>query len=465
MITESESSDTTHKRGESRWAGLREVLNMAIPVIVGSFSYTLMGFVDQAMVGRLGSSALAAVGSGGIWAFTVSTFFIGVTSCVATFVSQSRGRGDFESCGRYAWQGIHFSLLTGAIGFFCWPISGPLFRSMHHAPDVTAMEIQYFQLRMLGFAFVTWQTALASFFQAVRRPHIPTLTAIASNLVNFALNYALIFGHWGFPAMGIRGSAIATVIALGCQVAMMQALFLGPRHHAEFRTRSSCGLDFQKMRELLRIGWPAGMMFLIDIVNWSVFTSYIVGHFGTTQLAAHNAAMNFMALSFMPAVGLNHAIAPIVGQWIGRGDIARAKARTYTALRLAIGYMTCMGILMGTFGAELIRSVFSVDPEVVRIGKILLVLAALFQAFDAVNITVSGALRGAGDTRWMAVMSFLGTYLFFLPLALFFAFVMHWQAVGAWIGATAYIIALSGVLFLRFHREKWRHISIFTPET
>ncbi len=451
-------------RQEARWTGLREVMVMSWPIIMGSLSFTIMQFVDQMMVAKLGTDEFAAVGPAGLWTFTFSTFVLGTVGCVSTFAAQSLGRGRKEDCGRYAWQGIHISLATVLFVFILWPLSRPLFEVMDNSPRVTEMEIVYFRIRLFGYVFMAWQGALAAFFQAVGRPSIPMWAGVAANVVNIGLDWVLIFGKLGFPAYGIGGAAAATVIAQVVQVALLQGAFLMRSLDREYGTRTTYGLDPVKIRELFRIGWPAGFTMFLDIFNWALFTSIIIGRFGPVQLASHNVAINFMSVSFMPVVGLHHAIAPIVGQYIGRSDIPRAKSRSYTALRLGAIYMLTVGLIMALFGKPLISLAFTSDPEVVRIGHYLLILAAMFQGFDAVNIVMSGALRGVGDTRWMAVTTFVGAYLGFLPLAWLLAYWMDWGAVGAWIGATIYIIGLSGVLFARFHGERWRHIRIFESD-
>ncbi len=455
---------TTNHTPEPRWAGLKEVLGMAFPIILGTLSFTVMQFADQVMVARLGSEALAAVGSAGLWSFTLSTFLMGIVGCVGTFVSQSFGRGEKHECASYAWQGVYLAFLTGATILVLWPVSMPLFGVMGHAPRVTEFEVSYFRLLLFGYLPMAWLTALTAFFQAVSRPRIPMITAIICNAVNILLNYLLIFGKFGFPRWEIRGAAVATVISVALQAVMLQGVFLNGAMNEEYGTRRTFRIDLTKMRELFRIGWPAGVSFFIDVFNWGIFTSFLVGRFGTTALAAHVAATNFMHVSFMPAVGLNNAIAPIVGQWIGRDNIPTAKARTYTAMKLAVVYMTLMGLIMAVFGGRLIRLCFSDDPEVIRLGHYLLILAAVFQGFDATNIITMGALRGAGDTRYMAVVVSILAYLLFLPLAWVLGHVLGLAAVGAWIGATVYIILLSLVLFRRFNGERWRHIRIFEKD-
>jgi len=452
------------KHIESRWTGLSEVLRMSGPIILGSLSFTVMQFVDQVMVSKLGPEALAAVGTSGLWSFTLSTFFLGIVGCVATFVSQSLGKGNHQQCAQYAWQGVYISGVVGVLAIILWPFSDALFHAMGHAPETMRLEIIYFRIRLLGYLFIAWQAALTAFFQSVNLSTVPMTVGIVANILNFLLGYSLIFGRFGFPQWGVAGAAAATVFSLAAQAIFLQAVFMTPKMNQRFSTWTAYRMDWTKIVELSRIGWPAGVHFFMDVFNWAIFTSFLVGAFGTTQLTAHTAAISFMSLSFMPAVGLHHGIAPIVGQWIGRGEIAIAKARTYTAMRLAMGYMFVMGLVMGIFGRTLMQRVFSNDPEVIELGGLLLICAAIFQTFDAINIVASGALRGAGDTRWMAVISILAAYGVFLPVAYVFAYPGGMGAFGAWIGATIYIIGLSGLLFWRFSGERWREINIFSNQ-
>ena len=201
-------------------------------------------------------------------------------------------------------------------------------------------------------------------------------------------------------------------------------------------------------------------MFL-DVANWWIFIAFIIGRFGAVQLAATTIALSFMHVCFMPAVGLNQGIAAIVGQWLGRRDIPRAKSRVYTTIKIASAYMMFMGTVFALFGGFLIKRIFNADDDVAWLGHKMLILAACFQAFDAVNIVCMGALRGVGDTRWMMYMTFFMAYFVCLPLAWLFAVILGLESFGAWIGATIFISILSGVLFRRFYGEGWRDINIF----
>ena len=447
---------------EGRWTGATEVMRMSGPIILGSLSFTLMQFVDQIMVSMLGTSALAACGSAGIWSYIMGCLLFGVVGCVSTFVSQSYGRGDLPECARYTWQGVYLSGLAGVLALGLYPLAPILFNSMGHNAEITGAEILFFRVRLLGYFAMAWTTALSSFFQGVGRPAIPMFAGIAANIANLVLNYLLIFGHFGFPALGIAGSALATVLATTFQGVVMQYVFMNRSFALRYQSRRMFAFDFRRSYELLRIGLASGITVFMDVCNWGIFTSFVVGHFGVVSLAAHNAAMAFMQLCFMPALGVNAGIAALVGQYIGRKDCDTAAARTYTGIKITIAYMGMAGLVFGVFGKELTQYFFSNDPEVLALGQKLLMLAAVFQAFDAINIVTMGALRGAGDTWWMALLVSVGAYFFFLPLSLLLAFVVGWGAVGAWIGATAYIILLSGALLARFRAGRWRSIVIIT---
>lgn len=450
-------------KDEGRWDGLREVGRMAGPVMLGAISFAVMDFVDRMFVSSLGMDHFAAVGSSGVWAYTLGMFFLGITGCVSTFVAQSHGRGNFENCSRYAWQGIYISMAAGSVALVMWPLADELFGTMGHSEAVTELEVAYFRIRTLGYAFVAWQAALAGFFQAINRPVVPMVVAFVANMMNIGLDYVLIFGKFGFPAWGIEGAAIATVASLAVQVFLLQSIFLTKGVDAEYGSRRTQALDLTKLKDLFRIGWPSGVTGFLDVFGWAVFTSFIVGGFGTLQLAAHNGALTFMHFAFIPALGLSQAATPIVGQWIGRGNIAIAKARAYTATKVGITIMVTTGVTMAVFGESLMR-IFSDDPDIIKLGHQLLIMAAIFAGFDAINIVLIGALRGAGDTRWIMMALIIGTYVFMIPMAWLFARPLGLEAMGAWIGATLYVIGLSGVVLWRFHSEAWRHIRIFSED-
>lgn len=449
---------------ESPWEGTREVVTMAGPIVMGSMSYVAMDFADKYMVAQLGTEPLAAIGSASIWSYILATVILGIVGCISTFVSQCIGKGEASKAGSYTWQGFYISLLAGVLALLLWPLTPYLFGLMGHAESTTRMEIAYFEIRLLGYLPFAWATALSTFFQAINRPAVPMYVMLVANVVNIGLNYVLIYGHFGMPALGIAGAAWGTVASQFAQAIVLHVWYLMPKYDRLYETRGSWRHHPHRFGELIRIGLPAGACHLLDVATWGIFISFIVGRFGDAALAANNAALSVMHISFVPAIALNQAIAPIVGQWIGRGDIRRAKARTYTAIKLGGIYMTVTGITFAIFGEPVIQ-IFTKDPEIVRLGWSLLIMAAIFQFSDSTNIVLMGALRGAGDTRWVMWATLIGAYAGFQPFAAFLALVYPGGPFWAWVGASIYLILLSGVLFRRFHGERWKDIQIFREES
>ncbi len=457
-----QSSDGDIKEHISWLKAIREVFYMSWPIVLGSLSFTVMEFCDKWMVSKLGTVPLAAVGSGGVWSYTMSTLLLGIVGCTGTFVAQSYGKGKLEDCARYTWQGIYMAFISILLAGILAIISDKLFLWMQHSPEVTRQELIYFRIRLLGYFPMAVGSALSSFFPSISKPRVPMYAAILGNIINLALNYVLIFGKFGFPRMEIAGASLATIISQWIQTIVLFAMFLSKGLHQKYGTRTYIYFDFNRMMELFRIGLPAGLAMFLDIFNWSIFTGFIIGRFGDVSLAAHNIAMSFMHLCFMPAVAVSIGISAIVGQWLGRRQIQVAKQRVHVALILCMSYMVTMGFLLAVFGEKLIYNIFSKDPEVVQLGHRLLILAALFQVFDAMNITCSGALCGAGDTHWVMWAMLLTAYGFFLPLAFTMGIVLGWGALGAWISATLYTVVLGLVLIGRFLSERWTKIVIFS---
>jgi len=461
-----EVTSAARQKDEPRWAGVREITVMSGPIILGSLSFAVMEFIDRVMVNELGTEALAAVGSASIWSYTLSTLLLGIVGCVGTFVAQCLGRGENHRCAPYTWQGLYLSLAAGIIAVGVYPIAPMLFHVMGHDAKVTELELAYFQVRLFSYLPLAFVTTLAAFFQASNHAVVPMFMAIVGTIMNIILNYMLIFGNWGAPAMGIAGAAWATNASMFLQATLLFLVFLSRPYHRQFRTRENKAFNRNLATELIRIGAPSGGMMFLDVANWSIFISFVVGRLGAVPLAANNTALSFMQLTFIPAFALNQGVSAIVGQWIGRKDIERAKARTYTALRMAMVYMIAMGMFFAIFGAELITLIFRPEEALVRdLGHQLLMVAAVFQIFDAICIVMGGALRGAGDTRWMMMITFVAAYLVFIPSAIVFAFYFDGGALGAWIGAACYICVLSLLMWWRFHGERWREINIFSETT
>lgn len=454
-----------------------EVWSLAWPTVITMLSYTVMQFVDSIMVAQLGPLELAAQGNGGVWTWTITAFLIGIISLVNTFVSQSIGAGDSANASRYAWAGIWFGLVAWLVVLlpYAFLVLPWAFGLMGHEPRLVELELAYGQWLMVGGCFTLVAKAMSNFFFAVQRPKIVAVAAIVGNIVNLALNYALIYGEAGLPSLGlpgvpgvqargVEGAAIATVIGVAVECIIPAAVFFGPAMAKAYATRRNWRLDAGAVKDLVKVGWPASIQFGNEMFCWSIFMTVLVGVFGTVHLAAGWAVLRYMHVSFMPAVAFSIATTSLVGRSIGAGNPELAVRYTRTALWMSILYMGAWGALMLIFREPMIRvftDAANIDPavsdEVVSIGAKIMIAAAIFQAFDAVGIVYTGALRGAGDTLWPGLMTIALSWSLIVGGG--WAMVHYqpdYQSVGPWLGATAYIILLGGVMAWRFERGPWK---------
>ncbi len=471
-------------------AGIVEVWNQAWPTVITMTSYTVMGFVDALMVARIGPLEVAAQGNGGIWSFLPISIVFGVLTVVNTFVAQHVGAGRASDTARYGWAGLWLAVGSWLLLLLPWAVVLPLlFGLIGHDPELIALETTYARILLIGGVLLLGGKAMSHWFFGYQRPRVITFAALAGNVVNVLANFVLIFGADGIqgidiggasfaipgipgtPALGLVGAAIGTVVGTSIEILVPLTVFLGRGLAKEAGSRRAWRPDPQAIRDLLRIGWPAAVQFGNEMACWTIFTTVLIGSFGTEHMAAGWSVVRYMHLSFMPAVGFSVATTSLVGRWIGAGrpDVAVSRARI--ALGLAVGYMSICAVVF-LIGRHTLIEVFvagDVDPDaaarIVSIGATMLIWAAIFQTMDAVGIVYTGALRGAGDTVWpgfvTAVLSW-GLLVGLGWLAIHVAPDLSSQ--GPWIGATVYIVVYGVVMAARFERGAWRGIDLLSLE-
>ncbi|MGE4096136.1 MAG: MATE family efflux transporter, partial [Candidatus Binatia bacterium] len=408
------------RRFVGRWpsrAGLREILRLALPIIASMASATIASFVDTWMVARVGTAEIAAGMPAGVMAYTMTALPLGITQCVSTFAAQALGRGTPEEAAAFTWHGLYLSIVVGLACLFLWPVAPAFFSSFGHEPEIVILEVGYFRIRLWGIGLAVAIGALNGFFYGIHRPNVPLVAMVVNNGVNIVLAYMLIFGRWSAPALGLNGAALAFVLGSVFQWGLLLAAFLSTACHQEFATRTTRGLTWARMRQLCAIGWPAGVQQAVDVFSWGVLIILLVGRFGKEQLAASNIAVQYMSVSFMPGFGLGQALTALVGRYIGEGKPDVAIQRVYEGLFIAIAYMAFLGIIYVAFPGPLM-AFFQAEPTVIRVGSSILLCAAVFQVFDAMNVTFAGALRGAGDTYGVAVITIALLVMVFAPLSL-----------------------------------------------
>jgi multidrug resistance protein, MATE family len=449
---------------------LVELVRIAGPSVATMASYTAMQFVDKMLVSRIGPDPIyvGAQGNGGLAAFVPISIAMGVLTVVNTYVSQNLGAGTPRRGPAYAWNGLWIAAAFWAVLLLPYGFALPrLFEMTGVAPEQAALATTYGQILVFGSLLTMWTRAISQFFYGMHRAGVVMAAGLIANAINLVLNYALIFGKLGLPAMGIAGSAIGTVIATAVELAIPMAVFLGPRLNALYATRAAWRLSWPHVRELLRIGWPGGLMFGNEMICWSYFMVHLVSQFGKHHATAGWIAHQYMQMSFMPTVGISVACTALVGKYMGMGRPDLAARRATLGLTVAMIYMGICGVLFVALRGPMIAVFVSEDTagadraELVRVGSAFLVATATFQLFDAVAMTLSGSLRGAGDTVIPGVFTVILSWALIVGGG---EAMVRWfpglASLGPWIAASSYIIALAVFFALRFASGRWKTIRL-----
>ncbi|MCH7644362.1 MAG: MATE family efflux transporter [Myxococcales bacterium] len=434
------------------------MLFLAFPVVLTQLSTSLMGVVDSAMVGRIGPTELAAVGFGGIWLWTLFSILYGTASGIQTFVSQADGAGDSRSCGRWVWQGFYALLPAGIalVAVLAWLLE-PALALLGPSLEMRALTADYVQARLIGELGFVAVMVLNSFHRGLGDTRTPLYVTLLANAVNLVLDYGLIFGAFGLPEWGVAGAGLATAIAQWSNAIALLVLFQR-RSIAERCNTRPVVINKKQIKRFLWTGAPIGGQWFIGMMSFSAFTT-LVARMGDESMAASQAFVMLLSLSFMQAVGISIATAILVGRYIGAGDTA-AVIRTFRS-SILLGFLLALAIAIAFVAIPIpLLRIFTDDPGVLELGRPLLLLGALFQLLDAVAIISEGALRGAGDTRWpFAVETALGWGLL-VPLAYFVGVFLERGLTGAWLAALLHILVLAVMLFLRFRSNAWQKIRI-----
>jgi MATE family multidrug resistance protein len=487
------------------------MLAIAAPVVAAMTSYTLMQFVDKLMVSRIGPDPVyvGAQGNGGLCAFVPIAIAMGLLTVVNTYVAQHLGAKTPERGPAYAWAGLWISAVYWAVFLVPYAFALPhvlgLIRALGGETDPGRLAemvrrddlaAHYGQILVFGAVITMSSRAIQQYFYGMHRTTVVMVATIAGNVANLALNTLLVFGPtppaptetalidaWfehaarlaaalHIPAMGVPGSALGTVLATVLELAIPMAVFLSPSYQRLYGTLRAFRPGWGPVRDLLRLGWPGAAMFGNEMTCWAIFMVGQVGRFGPEHSTAGWIAHQYMSLSFMPTVGISIAITAMVGKCMGAGRPDLARQRAWLGLRVAMGYMALCGLAFVLFRERLVdlfieRGTPATTRELlVHVGSRFLIATAAFQLFDAVAMSLSGALRGAGDTRWPGVATLILSWSIIVAGGwLMVRLAPGLGSLGPWITAAGYIVVLSLALLARFLHGGWTRIRLVEGAT
>lgn len=444
---------------------LLDVLAVAMPLVLASACHAVNMFVDRLMLTRYSQAAAAASLGGGLTNFTIACFFFGTVSYTGTFVAQYAGARQFMRIGTAVWQGIFLALASGALlatGCF-W--AEPFFSLFLHAPEVLEAEISYFRVLSLGVFIFLSSCALSCFWTGRGKTVVVLVVSVVVSLCNIPFNYILIYGGCGLPELGITGAGIGTVAAELVGLLFYLALFFTPSARRHFGT-AKLRIDLDLMRRMLRYGAPNGVQLLLDMVGFNTFC-LVLGFYGAAVFEATSIAFGINNIAFCPVMGVGQTAAILVGQAIGAGNIPLAKRSVRNAFILITLYSAAMVVLFTGFQdlvlAPFIRSGDPAQLEAIRLTRIMLVLICSYLLVDGINIVLSNALRGAGDTYFtMVLFGAVGVLGFALPcVALFFLGAPWWSL---WVALDSEIFLLAVIFYIRFRQGKWTKMRVIEAE-
>ena len=423
----------------------RPLMKLAGPVILAEVGWMSMGLVDTIMVGPLGPAAIAATGMGsGVFAAIV-IFGMGLMLGLDAYVSQAHGAGNERECLLWLHQGVWLAYgVAPIVMVLAWVAYATLDLWGLH-PETRQLVGPYMRVILLGALPLLLYAAFRRYLQGMHLVRPVMIALITANLINAAGNWILIYGNLGMPALGVAGSAWATTAA---RVYMAAFLYLAIRLEHQRRghrhPRVALGIDPDRIRRLVRLGFPAASQVTLEVGVFAAATA-LAGRLDPVSSGAHQIALNIASLAFMVPLGLASASAVRVGFAYGAGDLHRAARAGWTALASGCLIMAAIGLVFFLWPQALLR-VFSSDPRIIDIGISLLAIAAAFQLFDGTQAVVTGALRGISETRMPMLVNFVGHWFLGLPVGYALCFRFGWGVQGLWIGLSIGLVVAALVL-------------------
>lgn len=424
---------------------VRRLAALAVPIVVTQVGTMLMGVVDMLMVGSVGRDALAAAALGNVWTMGTLVFGMGLALGIDPILTQAHGAGDARAVGLVLQRGLVVAVIASGPTALLWLLTGPVLELAGQDPALAGMAHDYVLMQLPSVLGFLGFMVLRSYLQG-RSIVAPAMwVTLYANVLNVLLNWLLIFGGLGLPALGLRGAGIATGVTRSLMlVALAWWVWRAGLHRGAWTPWSRAALASAGLLEIMRFGLPVGIQLGLEMWAFQAAT-LLAGLLGEAELAAHTIVLNLASLSFMVPLGVAMAAVTRVGNLIGAGDRHGAQRAAWVALGVGAGVMAVSAI---TFIAlrEVLPRWYNDDPAVLVLTAALLPIAGAFQIFDGVQVVGGGVLRGMGRTRPAAVFNLLGYYVLGLPVAWWLAFSTGMGVAGIWWGLTVGLLVVAVLL-------------------
>lgn len=435
-------------------AEIKACLSLAIPLAGAQLAQAATAFVDTVMMGWLGSSTLAAGGLGASVFQALLIISTGVVSSVSPLVAAAYGSRQAATVGKIVRQGIWLAIgLAIPIGGLLW--SAQLWLpSLGQTPETVRIALPYLRSIVWGIPPALGFAVLRNFVAALSEPRPVIVIMIGGTVFNVIANYVLMFGKLGLPALGLTGIGLASATSLwGMFIALVLYILSQPRYRAYRVFKGLNQFETQVLADLIQIGIPIGVLAAVETGMFTL-TTFLMGQLGTVSLAAHQVALQTASITFMVPLGISLATTVRVGQQLGQQDPAGARLAGQVGIGMAALFMSLMGVLFWVFPEPIVSLYIDVQkPEnaaVVALAKQLLIVAAVFQLFDGIQVSAAGALRGLKDTRIPMLIGIIAYWGIGLTSGYLLGIQMGWGGTGLWWGLAIGLVAASVVLTWRF---------------
>lgn len=428
---------------------LRPTLSLAVPIIIGQVSQMLIGITDNAMIGRVGTVELAAA------AFThglFGVFFVvglGLLMGVGVLAARDAGAGQVTECAAWLRQGRVLALGVGFASFLLLILVSTQLRRFGQPPEVIAIVRPFFLLISLSLVPVLFFQVQRQFAESLGRPWMPMVIMLGDVGVNALLNWLLIWGHWGLPALGLVGSGLATLLARSLAVGAIALWIRRAETFAAVRDAPRLAWTWERWRALLGIGVPTAGSLLFESGAFAV-AALMMGWLGATALAAHQIALSCAASTFMFPLGLSIAVSLRLSRALGEGERSALRSIWLGALGLSSVIMLTFATVFALAGTWLARG-FTTDAAVIALAAQLLAVAALFQVFDGAQVVGSGALRGLTDVKLPTLITFSAYWVIAIPSAYLLGVRGGLGPQGIWLALAIGLACAAVLLAFRFH--------------
>jgi MATE family multidrug resistance protein len=438
-------------------ATLLELMRIALPMVVSQGTFAVMIFTDRYFMSQIDAIHMAAALGGGVAAFFSFCFFSGVLSYSNAMAAQYLGAGEHAKCPKVVTQGmIMVALSTPLLALVTYLVAG-IFSVMDHQPEQVELERTYYILLMLGAVVTLAKICISSYFAGIGRSKVVMICDVCGLVVNVPLCYAMVFGKFGFPEMGIAGAAVSTIVATLFAFLLFVFYYFRKEHRLSFYVNDSFALDWSILRRFTRLGFPSGLELFLNVAAFNLFL-LMFQSYGVVQGAAAAIVFNWDVLSFIPMMGLNIGVISLIGRFVGARDMERTNEVISAGFILGLSYSAILAILYVTFRYALVdmfEPPIGDFSEIRELSAFMMIGLSSYAMADAIILVSGGVLRGAGDTRWLMIAS-VSLHWAMLVAQYFIINVFEYGPRASWMAFVVMLLVIAIVYGLRLWGGKWR---------